>query len=73
MVIIAINSLVIEAGLSNQKLLENEVEVARGGETAALASAHVAAEALAAPAETADGATQLHADSWLHSASVVEP
>ena len=54
-------------------MLENEVEVARGGETAALASAHVAAEALAAPAETADGATQLQADSWLHSASVVEP
>ena len=73
MVIIAINSLVIEAGLSNQKLLENEVKVARGGETAALASAHVAAEALAAKAETADRTTQLQADFWLHSARIVEP
>ena len=67
------NSWISSSLLPDQKLLENEVEVARGGETAALASAHVAAEALAAPAETADGATQLQADSWLHSASVVEP
>ena len=33
----------------------------------------VAAESLAAKAETADGTTQLQADFWLHSARIVEP
>ena len=66
------NSLVTEAGLLNEELLENEVEVVGRGNAPTVASAHVAADTLSPEAETANRASKLQADLAINSISIVE-
>ena len=66
------NSLVTEAGLFNEELLENEVEVVGRGNAPTVASAHVAADTLSTAAETANLASELQADLGINSVSIVE-
>ena len=66
------NSLVTEAGLLNEELLENEVEVVRRGNAPTVASAYVAADTLSTAAETANLASELQADLGINSVSIVE-
>ena len=66
------NSLVTEAGLLNEELLEDEVEVAGRCNAPTVASAHVAADTLGAAAETANAATQLQADLAINRVRIVE-
>ena len=66
------NSLVTEAGLLNEELLENEVEVVERGNAPTVASAHVAADTFSTAAETANLASELQADLGINSVSIVE-
>ena len=66
------NSLVTEAGLLNEELLEDEVEVVGRGYAPTVASAHVAADTLSTAAETANRASELQADLAINSISIVE-
>ena len=66
------NSLVTEAGLLNEELLENEVEVVGRGNAPTVASAYVAADTLSTAAETANLASELQADFGINSVSIVE-
>ena len=66
------NSLVTEAGLLNEELLENEVEVVERGNVPTVASAYVAADTLSTAAETANLASELQADLGINSVSIVE-
>ena len=66
------NSLVTEAGLLNEELLEDEVEVVGRGNAPTVASAHVAADTLSTAAETANRASELQADIAINSISIVE-
>ena len=66
------NSLVTEAGLLNEELLEDEVEVVGGGYAPTVASAHVAADTLSTAAETANSASELQADFAINRVSIGE-
>ena len=66
------NSLVTEAGLLNEELLEDEVEVVGRGCAPTVASAYVAAETISTAAETANLASDLQADLGINSVSIVE-
>ena len=66
------NSLVTEAGLLNEELLEDEVEVVGRGNAPTVASAHVAADTLSTAAETANRASELQADLAINRISIVE-
>ena len=66
------NSLVTEAGLLNEELLEDEVEVVGHGCAPTVASAHVAADTLSTAAETANRASKLQADLAINSISIVK-
>ena len=67
------NSLVTEARLVNQQLLEDEVKVARGSQTPTLASTPVAARAFTAAAHLVCRAGQLQADLGLNWVCFVQP
>ena len=66
------NSLVTEAGLLNEEMLEDEVEVVGRGNAPTVASAHVAADTLSTAAETANRASELQADLAINRVSIVE-
>ena len=66
------NSLVTEAGLLNEELLEDEIEVVGRGYAPTVARAHVAADTLSTAAETANLASELQADLGINSVSIVE-
>ena len=67
------NSLVTEARLVNQQLLEDEVNVARGSQAPTLASTTVAANAFTAAAHLVCRAGQLQADFGLNCVCFVQP
>ena len=66
------NSLVTEAGLLNEELLEDEVEVVGRGNAPTVASAHVAADTFSTAAETANLTSELQADLGIGSVSIVK-